>query len=150
MNRQNLVGVALIIAVFAAASYAVFSSTDDSEPGAVVATSTADNTSDAAPGNAALRAYLDPETGEIAVGVAPAGEAELDAETQNALRRDDAGLVQVHHADGSVSMDLQGRYQNVSIAHKNPDGTVTVCTDNAEGVKQALDGNAMSYTPEVK
>lgn len=35
------------------------------------------------------------------------------------------GLVEVRHADGSVSMDLQGRFQNVMLAKKDADGTVS-------------------------
>jgi hypothetical protein len=43
------------------------------------------------------------------------------------------GLVQVHHADGSVSMDLQGRFQNVMLAKKEADGTISqACVDNVE------------------
>src|SRR5438045_9754141 len=34
------------------------------------------------------------------------------------------GLVEVKHADGTVEMDLQGRFQDVVIAKKNDDGTV--------------------------
>ena len=41
------------------------------------------------------------------------------------------GLTQVRHADGSVSMDLQGRFQNVTVARLNSDGTVDQsCVDN--------------------
>ena len=41
------------------------------------------------------------------------------------------GLVEEHHHDGSVSMDLQGRFQNVTVARVNKDGTVTTsCVDN--------------------
>ncbi|MCI0451597.1 MAG: hypothetical protein L0Z51_04285 [Candidatus Latescibacteria bacterium] len=149
MYRQKLVGVAFIIAVLGIGSLAVLS-TGGSDTVPVTETTATSNVDATAPGGAALRAYLDPETGEIAVGLAPAGAPELDPDTQNALRRDDDGLVQVHHADGSVSMDLQGRYQNVSIAHRNADGTFTVCTDNTESVKQALDGSAVDHTPEVK
>src|SRR3954454_9976046 len=32
------------------------------------------------------------------------------------------GLVQVHHANGMVSMDLQGHFQNVLLAKKDADG----------------------------
>jgi hypothetical protein len=40
-------------------------------------------------------------------------------------------LVQVRHADGSVSMDLEGRFQNVTVAKVNADGTVEQsCVDN--------------------
>jgi hypothetical protein len=41
------------------------------------------------------------------------------------------GLVQVRRPDGAVSMDLQGRFQNVLLAKKEGDGTVTQgCVDN--------------------
>jgi len=43
------------------------------------------------------------------------------------------GLVQIHRADGSVSMDLQGRFQNVMLAKKEADGTISqACVDNVE------------------
>ena len=41
------------------------------------------------------------------------------------------GLQQVRHADGTVSMDLQGRFQNVALAKRNGDGTLSQsCIDN--------------------
>ncbi|MEP6484013.1 MAG: hypothetical protein ABJB01_06155 [Rudaea sp.] len=41
------------------------------------------------------------------------------------------GLVQVHHTDGSVSMDLQGRFQSVMLAKTEDDGTISqACVDN--------------------
>ncbi len=41
------------------------------------------------------------------------------------------GLTQVRHADGSVSMDLQGRFQNVTVARINADGAIEQsCVDN--------------------
>ena len=43
------------------------------------------------------------------------------------------GLVQIHRADGSVSMDLQGRFQSVLLAKKESDGTVSQsCVDNVD------------------
>ena len=43
------------------------------------------------------------------------------------------GLVQIQHADGSVSMDLQGRFQSVMLAKKEADGTISQsCVDNPE------------------
>jgi len=43
------------------------------------------------------------------------------------------GLEQVQHEDGSVSMDLKGRFQNVTVARVNQDGSVTQsCVDNAQ------------------
>lgn len=41
------------------------------------------------------------------------------------------GLQSVQHADGSVSMDLQGHFQNVAVAKRDEDGTlVQSCIDN--------------------
>jgi hypothetical protein len=41
------------------------------------------------------------------------------------------GLVSVKHADGSVSMDLQGRFQHVTVARVTPEGTLEQsCVDN--------------------
>ncbi len=103
------------------------------------------------PGTAALRAYLNPETGGIDVGVAPASEPGLDAETRNALRRDTVGLVEVHHPDGSVSMDLQGRFQCASVARVDGSGKIIVCTDHVDGATHVLHGNTSDSTkPEVK
>ena len=49
------------------------------------------------------------------------------------------GLVEVRHADGTVSMDLQGRFQNVTIAKKNDDGSVSAsCVDTPEAAKSFL------------
>ena len=43
------------------------------------------------------------------------------------------GLVEVRHADGSYSMDLQGRFQSVMLAKREDDGTVSqACVDNVE------------------
>ena len=51
------------------------------------------------------------------------------------------GLVEVRHADGTVSMDLQDRFRNVTLAKKNDDGTVTTaCVDSPEAAKSFLDG----------
>lgn len=47
------------------------------------------------------------------------------------LNKSTEGLVEEHNADGSVSMDLQDRFQNVTVARVNEDGTLTTsCVDN--------------------
>lgn len=63
---------------------------------------------------------LTPEEAQrLANGIAPM----LDNSTD--------GLAQVRHADGSVSMDLEGRFQNVTVARVNADGTIEQsCVDN--------------------
>jgi hypothetical protein len=53
------------------------------------------------------------------------------------------GLVQVQNSDGSVSMDLQGRFQNAILARKNDDGSVSeVCVDNPEAAAAFLQSKA--------
>jgi hypothetical protein len=41
------------------------------------------------------------------------------------------GLQSVRHADGTVELDLEGRFQNIAIARRNVDGTLSEsCVDN--------------------
>ena len=43
------------------------------------------------------------------------------------------GLVEEKQEDGTVTMDLQGRFQNVTLAKRNEDGSVsTACVDTPE------------------
>jgi hypothetical protein len=75
--------------------------------------------------------HVDTQTGEIKP-LTPQ-EAQKLANGLAPMLDDSAdGLVQVKHADGSVSMDLQGRFQNVTVARINADGTMEqACVDNA-------------------
>ena len=67
-----------------------------------------------------------------------------DALTNN---KSSAGLVEVKHADGTVEMDLQGRFQNVVIAKKNDDGSVsTACVDNPEAARGFLNNQTTPGT----
>jgi hypothetical protein len=51
------------------------------------------------------------------------------------------GLQQIQHPDGTVSMDLQGRFQNVMLARKNDDGSVSqACVDNSQAAAAFLQG----------
>lgn len=52
--------------------------------------------------------------------------AEMAAEIRRLSNRSTAGLVEEHHADGSTSMDLQGRFQSVTAAVRAPDGTFII------------------------
>jgi hypothetical protein len=72
---------------------------------------------------------VDPQTGQIKP--MSAEQAKEIADLMKArLNKSTDGLVQVRNADGSVSMDLQGRAQNVVLARTNDDGTVEeACVD---------------------
>jgi hypothetical protein len=53
------------------------------------------------------------------------------------------GLVEVQHADGTVEVDLQGHFQNVMVAKKNDDGTVSnACVDTPEAARSFLKSDA--------
>lgn len=59
------------------------------------------------------------------------------------------GLVQVQHADGTVSIDLQDRFQNVVMAKKNEDGSVSqACVDNAKAASAFLQSGDPNHQPE--
>ena len=74
--------------------------------------------------------HLDKQTGELKP-LTPE-EAQKLAEGLAPMLDDSAdGLVQVKLADGSVSMDLEGRFQNVTVARVTADGTIEQsCVDN--------------------
>jgi hypothetical protein len=73
---------------------------------------------------------VDTQTGEIKP-LTPQEAQQLANGLAPMLDNSTDGLVQVHHADGSVSMDLQGRFQNVTVVKMNTDGTIEQgCVDN--------------------
>jgi hypothetical protein len=63
-----------------------------------------------------------------------AAEAKTMAAGLKPLLNDSAeGLVSVKHADGAAYTDLQGRFQNVTVATKDANGKVTAgCVNNTE------------------
>jgi len=55
----------------------------------------------------------------------------LAAALKELANQSQEGLKQVRHADGTVSIDVQGRFQNVALAKRNDDGTISqTCIDN--------------------
>jgi uncharacterized membrane protein YdfJ with MMPL/SSD domain len=74
---------------------------------------------------------IDTQSGEIKPLTAQ--EAEKLAEgLKQMLNQNTSDLPQVRHADGSVSMNIDGRFQNVTVARVNQDGTISQsCVDNA-------------------
>jgi|GEM_PF-675742 len=75
---------------------------------------------------------VDPQTGQIKP-LTPEEAKRLADGLKVMLNNSTEGLVEVHHADGSVSMDLQGRFQHVMVARIEADGTLTQsCIDTPE------------------
>ena len=79
---------------------------------------------------AALRVQIDPETGDL-VPVSGSNKAALEYQLQLQLNRSDIGLQEKRHSDGGVSVDLQGRFQSLSVATTDSDGVLhTKCVTN--------------------
>jgi len=73
----------------------------------------------------ALRIQIDPETGDIIpLTDANLSKAELDQQMRARLNRSTDGLRQIQHPDGRVSMDLEGRFQSLSVATVDSNGQV--------------------------
>lgn len=61
----------------------------------------------------------------------PEEAGRLAASLKRMLNKSTEGLVEEHNHDGSVSVDLQGRFQHVAVARVNQDGSVSQsCVDN--------------------
>ena len=124
-------GVAGVLALFG-----IFSTSQDAK---------SDGDGISTPGTAALRAAIDPETGQLVTGPAAARLAETGADKQaeadleQMLSRSDAGLQQVHRPDGTVSVNLEGRFMSASVARLGADGRVeTLCAEDAAAAEAFL------------
>lgn len=72
---------------------------------------------------------IDPQTGTMKP-LTPQEAQRIAEGLKTMLNKSTDGLVEVKHPNGSTSMNLQGRFQNVTLARTNEDGTVeTECTD---------------------
>jgi len=89
---------------------------------------------------------VDPQTGQMK-SLTPEEARRLADGMKRMLNKSSDGLVPVQNPDGSVSMDLQGRFQNVTVARVEGDGTLTQsCIDQPQqaasffGIDPALMG----------
>lgn len=75
---------------------------------------------------------VDSQTGQVKP-LTPEEAQKLAEGLRQVINRSSEGLVEKQEADGSVTVDLQDRFQNVAVARTNDDGTVTEgCVDNAQ------------------
>ena len=73
-------------------------------------------------------------------------EAQQIAEQLEGNKETD-GLVQEKREDGTVAVDLQGRFQNVTLAKRNDDGTVSAaCVDTPEAAGAFLNSRGKTTT----
>jgi hypothetical protein len=75
---------------------------------------------------------VDTQTGKMRP-LTPEEAQKLAAGLKDMVNQSTEGLEQVQHEDGSVSMDLKGRFQNVTVARVNQDGSISQsCVDNPQ------------------
>jgi len=73
---------------------------------------------------------VDSQTGQIKE-LTPQEAQKLAAGLKQEINQSTEGLVQTQQPDGSVTLDLDGHFQDVMVARKSDDGTVdAACVDN--------------------
>lgn len=99
-------------------------------------------------GSAGLKASINQETG----GLGAPEAAPLTPEEENALSTSSEGLIEVHHPDGSISMDLEGRFQTAVVAALDANGRPQIgCVSTPQEAKAVLGQRvAPSPAPEEK
>lgn len=126
-SRRRLVATAIVVAsvVFAIGAMTVLSRGRDAEAKSTRAKNLETNTR-----AAAQDVHLDAQDVEQQ-DISAEDAQKLGAGLKDLVNQSTDGLVEVQHADGSVSMDLEGRFQSVTVARINKDGSVTQsCVDN--------------------
>lgn len=138
-RRFQIMSVVAIVIVFAIAATAISMQASKAEKPNKETTSSAASNSRSNPlpmrstqdwhqvTQAQIRPLTQAEAQEMAQGL------------KKLLNQSTDGLEHVRHADGSVSVDLQGRFQSVVLAKKSGDGNVTQsCVDNPESAAAFL------------
>lgn len=102
---------------------------------------------DVGDGRAGLLIGRDPRTGQLRGPTAEEVQAMTALAPDLRMNRSTAGLRQVVKPDGSIEMDLQGRFQSFALANVAQDGSVlTECVTTEEEAKAFLNTSATSET----
>ncbi|MGH9932594.1 MAG: post-PEP-CTERM-1 domain-containing protein [Pyrinomonadaceae bacterium] len=130
---RRLVLISIVVAVFALGAMATVSLRGQAKASRPQTGSSPTNDARA---NLRFRAGapipLDPQTGQVRPLTQQEAER-LAAEIKQLVNQSTDGLRSVRHPNGSVSMDLQGRFQNIAVAKLDTDGKlVQSCIDNPE------------------
>lgn len=87
---------------------------------------------------------VDAQTGRVQ-DLTPEEAQRLATALKQRLNKSTEGLMQEQQGDGSVTMELDGRFQNVTVAKINEDGSVSqACVDNPEAA-----GNFFGIDPQL-
>lgn len=89
-----------------------------------------------------LTVSIDPRTGRIRP-ITPQEARQLVAGMSHLFSRAITAKDVAQYADGTISVDLSGSFQNVYLARLNPDGSVgQACVDNAAAAYEFFAANA--------
>jgi hypothetical protein len=145
-HLKNIISRVLGVLVFASWAGCV-----TAEPNTVTADGSASVKADAAmegaeytttntnTGQMAGRVFINPETGKLGGPPAGAEPPGLSIATQNRLNRSDKNLQIQHLPDGTMLMDLQGRFQNMSVVTLDQDGEAHLtCSHSVDQLEKAL------------
>jgi hypothetical protein len=84
---------------------------------------------------------VDPQTGKLRPPT-PEEARQLGMALKNYLNRSSQGLTVKTHPNGAQSVDLQGRFQSVSLAKINPDGSASEkCVTSMQEAEQFLNSS---------
>lgn len=151
IGRLALIGI--IVAVFALGATAAVSLRTSK---AAKAKGSQPGQSKRTPANLNFRAGvreipLDPQTGQVRPLTQEEAQRMAEGIKQLANQSTD-GLQAVRHADGSVSVNLQGHFQNIAVVKRNDDGSLTEsCVDNpkAAAVFFEIDPQLVGAQPDA-
>jgi hypothetical protein len=128
-RRVRMIAISVAILLITGAAVTVVSKQLTTATASAIKTTTSQGSKYVTVKVAGQDVQVDPQTGQIKP-MTPEKAQEMAELLKARLNKSTAGLVQVQHPDGSVSMDLQGRAQNVVLARTNSDGTVEgTCVD---------------------
>jgi hypothetical protein len=96
-------------------------------------------------GQMAGRVIINPETGKLGGPPASVEPPELSIATQNRLSRSDKGLQIQHLPDGTMLMNLRGRFQNMSVVTLGQDGEAHLsCSHSVDQI-----GKVMAHSADL-
>ena len=100
---------------------------------------------------AAMVVFLDPETGQRVSRPITEAQRQMSRSARARLNRSSEGLEVVHRQDGSMMVNLQGRFQNTSVVRRESDGSLHLdCDTDAEplGHEASVHSHAPATAPQ--
>jgi hypothetical protein len=139
-KSRRFLAISLVLAATAiiAAGAATVVSRQNSKQAALKSAAAANTRTNVIVRTGGQDAHLDGQTGQMKQ-LTPEEARKMAEGLKQMINNSTEGLEAKQNEDGSVSVDLQDRFQNVTLARVNQDGTVsTACVDNAEAAGEFL------------